>query len=72
MPLVPAFFVLFFVTLTVPISLGSLENYRRETLHAQVPFEVLTRTPLQEKNFANGNLPTFKKEDEPFLSLGAR
>jgi hypothetical protein len=33
-----------------PISLGSFQNYRRETLHAQVPPEVLTQTSLQPKN----------------------
>jgi hypothetical protein len=33
-----------------PISLGSFQNYRRETLHAQVPPEVLTQTSLQWKN----------------------
>jgi hypothetical protein len=50
LPRVPAFFVLFFVTLTVPISLKSSQNYRSETLHAQVPPEVLTQTSLQQKN----------------------
>jgi hypothetical protein len=42
-----------------PYSLESLENYRRETLHAQVSSEVLTRDLLQVKNWqTQSSLPS--------------
>jgi hypothetical protein len=43
-----------------PISLGSFQNYRRETLHAQVPPEVLTQTSLQRKKSTIPSLPSFR------------